>query len=302
MPMPYAGPLGNNVLETANAPGTAATINLGGAPSGWTGFVAAFGTGRTVFYFITDGVQSEWGTGLVTAGSLNTLSRGVAGNTQGTTQRLNFTGAVQVYNAIPAEWQPFFDVSNGTLPMGGRRLSGLGAGTSGDDGARLDQVAWRVLGNVFVASAQGAIGFSLPNVLRFRLEWEELAPAQQVAAGLYLRYSYDGGATYFADPSAYATTGVVATATGVGPVPIPGHILALTPNDHVGATTGEFSFSKYNTKAGVGQSWGRNGANSPYYWGFSGWTGATQSATHVLLGFVNQSIGSGHVRLLGSHA
>ena len=132
-----AGPLANLVLETANAPGTAATFNLGGAPSGWRGFAATFGTGTTVFYFMSDGVQAEWGTGTVTAGSLNTLSRGVAGNTQGTTQRLNFTGAVQVWNAVPAGWQAHFDVSGGTLPMGGRRLAGLGAGTAADEGARL---------------------------------------------------------------------------------------------------------------------------------------------------------------------
>lgn len=77
------GPLANLVLERANAPGTAATFNLGGAPSGWIGFVAGIGNGATAYYYMSDGVQAEWGYGTVTAGALNSLTRNVIGNTQG---------------------------------------------------------------------------------------------------------------------------------------------------------------------------------------------------------------------------
>lgn len=96
--------LANFVQEVANAPGTATTINLGGPPTGRRGFLAAFASGSTVYYFMDDGTQAEWGVGTVTSGTPNTLARTtVIGNTAGTTARLNFTGTVRVYNWLPAE-------------------------------------------------------------------------------------------------------------------------------------------------------------------------------------------------------
>ncbi len=293
------GPIGNLVLETANAPGTAATFNLGGAPSGWRGFVAAFGTGAVVFYFMTDGVQAEWGTGTVTAGSLNTLTRGVAGNSQGTNQRLNFTGAVQVYNSIPAEWQPFFDVSNGTLPMGGRRLSGLAAATDGADGARLDQVGWRVVGNTLFTTSQSAVVFSLPPLIRFRLEWADFAPV--APGGLYLRYSFDGAATFRAAATDYNTAGSVVKSGVVASLPAQGSFAVLSPYEHQGASFGNFEFYAFGAKAGVGQSWGLATDGQPYHASMSAWSGVGGTATHVLLGFFNQNSAHGRVRLLGAH-
>jgi hypothetical protein len=106
--------LANFVQETANAPGSATTINLAGPPTGRRGFLAAFASGASVYYFLDDGTQSEWGVGTVTAGSPNTLSRtSVLGNTAGTTARLNFTGTTRVYNELPAE--RVFQTIGGTL-------------------------------------------------------------------------------------------------------------------------------------------------------------------------------------------
>ena len=66
---------GNFVVQSANAPGTAATINLIAPATGYRSFVAALGTGQTAFYFMSDGSQAEWGYGVVTAGTPDTLAR-----------------------------------------------------------------------------------------------------------------------------------------------------------------------------------------------------------------------------------
>jgi hypothetical protein len=96
--------LASFVQETANAPGTAATINLGGAVAGRVGFAAAYPSGATCFYALDDGTQGEWGIGTVTHGSPVTLVRTtVLGNTAGTTARLNFTAITRVYATLPAE-------------------------------------------------------------------------------------------------------------------------------------------------------------------------------------------------------
>lgn len=92
------------VLETANAPGTTASVDLLGAPTGRRTWLSAFSSGAAVCYFLDDGAQAEWGEGTVTSGSPNTLSRDtVVGNTAGGTTRLNFAGSVRVYCALPAE-------------------------------------------------------------------------------------------------------------------------------------------------------------------------------------------------------
>ena len=96
--------LANFVQETANAPGTAATINLGGAAAGRLPFIPTFASGTAVFYGMDDGTLAEMGIGTVTAGSPNTLARTtVLWNSAGTTARMNFLGSVRVYNAVPAE-------------------------------------------------------------------------------------------------------------------------------------------------------------------------------------------------------
>jgi microcystin-dependent protein len=109
----------NFVLEIANAPGTALLVQLAGKSQGrqsWT----VYTTGSPIFYFIDDGSQAEWGTGVFTSGSPNTISRAaVIGNTAGTVNRLNFTGTVNVYNEIPAERMLYVDNSGiARLPAG----------------------------------------------------------------------------------------------------------------------------------------------------------------------------------------
>lgn len=95
----------NFVLETANAPGTSTTFNLGGAATDRLSFAGAgFTNGALCFYFMDDGAQFEWGIATFNTGSPNTLSRTtVLGNSAGTTARLNFTGTTDVYCEVPAE-------------------------------------------------------------------------------------------------------------------------------------------------------------------------------------------------------
>lgn len=107
--------LANFVQETANAPGTTASINLGGAVAGRRPFIPTFASGSTVFYGMDDGTLAEMGIGVVTAGSPNTLNRTtVLWNSAGTTARMNFLGTVRVYCALPAERHVYTD-GTGTL-------------------------------------------------------------------------------------------------------------------------------------------------------------------------------------------
>ncbi len=292
------GPLLNLVLERANAPGTAATINLGGAPSGWVGFVAAAGNGGAAYYYISDGVQSEWGHGTVAAGAINTLTRGVIGNTQGTTQRLNFTGAVDVWCDLPAERAPFFDAANGTLPMAGRRLAGMGAGTATDDGARLDQLGRRRIGQVDIAAAQVSAIFSLPTgPTRFALEWEDLTLS--VSGNLALQFSVDGGATFRGGSSDYAWLLRDARGAG-GSADYGGTNGAL----FVGLNTpyaqfGEAVFSR--TRQVLSRNFAVQGSpaahSATHGGGASNYAGA---ATHVALLGTGANLAAGRIRLLAA--
>lgn len=111
----------NYVLETANAPGTSTTFNLGGAATDRFSFAGAgFTNGQLCYYFMDDGAQFEWGIATFNTGSPNTLSRTtVLGNSAGLTTRLNFTGTTDVYNEIPAEKSVYVD-STGKVSVPGR--------------------------------------------------------------------------------------------------------------------------------------------------------------------------------------
>ena len=64
----------DRVVETTQTTGTG-TLDLDGASTGFRSFVAGIGSGNTAAYVITDGVEWEVGTGVVTSGSPDTLSR-----------------------------------------------------------------------------------------------------------------------------------------------------------------------------------------------------------------------------------
>lgn len=110
--------LADLVLENANAPGTGAFI-LGGAPDGRQTFADAFPAGGEVFYYASDGSQTEWGIGTLAVGSPNTLARTkVIGNLFGSENALNFTSSVTIWCEVPAKRSPSLDDA-GLLPVSG---------------------------------------------------------------------------------------------------------------------------------------------------------------------------------------
>lgn len=110
--------LGNYVLETATAPGTG-SFTLNGPETDRRSFSTAFPNGGSVFYFADDGSSAEWGVGTLTIGTPSTLSRTtIIGTTSGGTSALNFSGSVEVYNEIPAEYVPVLE-QDGSLTLAG---------------------------------------------------------------------------------------------------------------------------------------------------------------------------------------
>ena len=131
--------LRNYVAETSTAPGTSSTINLAGAITGRLAFVAVFTNGAPVYYFMTDGAQTEWGAGTFNTGAPNTLTRTtVIGNSAGTTARLNFTSSTTVYSEIPAERVIYADAALLVTLLGALSIPGAltvtGASTHGSIG------------------------------------------------------------------------------------------------------------------------------------------------------------------------
>lgn len=107
------------VKETASAPGTNTTFNLGGASAPFVTFASVIANGATSFYFMLDGTQAEWGIETLTHGSPNTLSRTtVLGNTAGTTAKLNFAGTTTVYCSLPS-LQAVWRNASGNVQLGG---------------------------------------------------------------------------------------------------------------------------------------------------------------------------------------
>jgi hypothetical protein len=108
--------LGNLIQEAANNPGSAIDVTLLGPSAGRRSFGSKFSSGAVPFYGLHDGTQWEIGLGTYTAGPPAKLSRTtVLDNSQGNTARLNFVGAVTVYNDLPAERAVFIG-SNGKIP------------------------------------------------------------------------------------------------------------------------------------------------------------------------------------------
>lgn len=110
--------LADLVQETANAPGTGA-FTLGGAPAGRQTFADAFPAGGEVFYYASDGTQTEWGIGTLHVGSPNVLTRTtVLGNLFGSKTALNFSSSVMIWNEVPSGRMAFQDDA-GQLPVSG---------------------------------------------------------------------------------------------------------------------------------------------------------------------------------------
>lgn len=156
----------NFVKETASAPGTATTFNLGGATAPFVSFASVFSSGATMFYFMIDATQWETGVGTLTHGSPNTLTRTtVLANSAGSTARLNFAGTTTVLNEVPGQNVVYANASGrvginttasigmldlrgptGEVPMVRLRNGGLAQGSidiyKSDASARCGRMLW----------------------------------------------------------------------------------------------------------------------------------------------------------------
>ena len=92
----------DRVKETTTTTGTG-TINLGGAASGYQGFVAGVGTGNTCYYVIAAGTEWEVGLGTVTDAAPDTLSRTTVLSSSNAGALVNFSaGTKDVFCVAPA--------------------------------------------------------------------------------------------------------------------------------------------------------------------------------------------------------
>ena len=111
--------IGNFVQQTANNPGTAATVTLAGPSAGRRGIIAAFGGGATVYLGMEDGTQWQLVEALTVAGPPQQITiTTVISNSAGTTARLNFTGSVRIYSVLPAE-RNIYHRADGSVPLTG---------------------------------------------------------------------------------------------------------------------------------------------------------------------------------------
>lgn len=98
----------DRVLETSTSTGTG-TINLAGATSGYQSFIAGVGSGNSTYYCIYDPTAYIWevGSGTVTSGSPNTLSRTTIFASSNSGSAITLLGnSVNVFCTLPAEATP----------------------------------------------------------------------------------------------------------------------------------------------------------------------------------------------------
>ncbi|WP_339077069.1 hypothetical protein QQM41_10165 [Acetobacter sp. AC2005] len=192
--------LGNYVLETATAPGTG-SFTLNGPETDRRSFSTAFPNGGSVFYFADDGSSAEWGVGTLTIGTPSTLSRTtIIGTTSGGTSALNFSGSVEVYNEIPAEYVPVLEQDGsltlaGSLTVRGKTLVQNVADFTSQEAIPAAQADGRYLQRV--SSVNTSLDFA-PNY----------AGINRTSGAIWLQYKDDGGTDRyaFAQPSGdYAT-------------------------------------------------------------------------------------------------
>ena len=284
--------LGNFVLENANNPGTG-TLSLAGAPAGRRTFLQSFSAGTTVYYVLDDGLQQEFGYGMLAAGPPATLTRNpISGGLR------NFTGPVRVYSALPAERALWKVADGGRIDGQNLVLDNLGAGTSDPHATRLDQVGWTLLQRQTVPAGASAAIFSLPSrYARFRIEYQDFKP--QAAAGAYVRFSINGGANYAQGVADYQNVSMTAVGGTVSANAPPNSYLPLTGGMYAGVPClGALEFQSTGGLQWLGQAFysGPSGLAISHVAGFLNLSG---TISHALVSFVGTNIAGGRIRLLG---
>ena len=165
------------VQETASNPGSNARFPLAGAVANRRSFAQAFGTGVQAFAFMDNGSQWQSCRVLTEAGTPDYLTiQEVYSNSAGTTDRLNFSGTVNVYNEVPAARAPYLDLTQKLA------LAWI------PDAVSRVKLATQVL----TATASG-VGFTLPTgYQRYQLLFQNVRAATNPASGLRLSMLYPG--------------------------------------------------------------------------------------------------------------
>lgn len=247
----------NFVKETASAPGTATTFNLGGASAPFVSFASVFSSGATMFYFMIDATQWETGIGTLTHGSPNTLTRTtVLANSAGSTARLNFAGTTTVLNEVPGQNVVYADASGrvginttasigvldlrgptGEVPVVRLRNGGLAQGAidvyKSDASARIGRMLWYDSG-------------------LFRLYSVSDTEALYVDTNAYLhvdRRLYVNGATFAARLSVLGDGSVSPIVTETSGTSLTIHVGFVNGNGSVGNIATNGSATSYNTSS-----------------------------------------------------
>jgi hypothetical protein len=295
--MPSVGDL---VLQTANAPGTA-TFGLIAPPPGRISFIQGCGAGASRYYYATDFTSSEWGYGTVTAGSPDTLSRdAVIGNSLETTAKINFSGSVTLFNEVPSLRMIYAAADNLTIPMGSRRLTGVSAGTALDDAPQLSQIGWQRIGSdVVPAAGTGVVVFSLDTskYLKFRLEW--VSASGTTPAPPFCRFSQDGGSTYKSGATDYSYGGSLQSGSTISGIVANTTLMPL----HIGtpgtgsSNTGWLDIDPNNLMMTAhSATWNSSGST---VWDTACTVALTLPPTNVQFAFPGTTIAAARLRLLG---
>lgn len=118
----------DRVKETTLTTGTG-TVSLGGAAVGYQSFGAAFTTGTTVYYCITDGVNWEVGEGVYTSTG-DTLSRATVLASSNLSGLVNFpAGTKEVFCTWPATLHGFL-IDSSAVAITGGTINGTSIGQS----------------------------------------------------------------------------------------------------------------------------------------------------------------------------
>lgn len=282
--------VGDLVLQTANAPGTA-TFNLIAPVPGRVSFVSGPGVGSGKYYVAHDGTNWEKGDGTVTAGSPDTLSRDhVLRNSLGTTTKINFTSTVTLISDVPAERAIYAIADNGSVALAGRVMTGAAAGFAADHLPRFDQV-----GNIryptYVASG-GIIAVPLPNGTDlFHIDLMLVTPTTTVP--LYFRVSESGGVSYLSGTTEYSYANVsgVSTTVAASTGAISYAPLGLQSIAASNALFGEIEIYP-SSRTWRSRTYGWNGSAIAQEFTSGNWT-TVGTATHILIGAVSGSLFSG---------
>ena len=114
--------INDRVKESSTTSGTG-TLSLGGAVTGFEGFVAGIGTTNTTYYSIFEQGTTRWevGVGTVTDATPDTLSRDTVISSSNSDSLVTFAGGtLDVFCTLPASKAVYLDASGNAVGAAGQ--------------------------------------------------------------------------------------------------------------------------------------------------------------------------------------